>query len=423
MYNKTVLDNGLRIVTERLPHSRLVSVGVWVDVGSRDEHDLNNGCAHFVEHMFFKGTQSRTAQQIARELDVLGGAANAFTSRENTCYYATVLDSHLAQLVPLLADLFLNSLFSQDDIDRERQVILQEISMVEDTPDDQIHDLFASLLWGRHPLGNTVLGGRGVVSAMDSKKLTDYVKQYYTPNRILISAAGNVDHDEFVGLWKDLNSIPGPPDPENGKGVERRKPVEVLPQRQVYGKPLEQVHIILGTYGLPSPAAERYAYLLLNVLLGGNMSSRLFQEVREKRGLVYSIYSYISSYVDSGYISIYLGVDKESLNEALSLAVQEVQKLLAEPVGSEELENVKEFVKAGLYLSADNMEAIMMRIARNELTFGRYISLDEVVSEIDRVDPSQVGRLAGRLFQDRDLTMAALGPLDSDEIDWPVFKS
>lgn len=201
MYQKTVLANGVKIVTESIPHSRTASIGIWVDVGSRDEHDLNNGCGHFVEHMLFKGTPSRSAQQIAMELDVLGGMSNAFTSRENTCFYATVLDNHIPRLVTLLTDIFLNSRLDLVEIERERSVILQEISMAEDMPDDRIHDLFSALLWGRHPLGNTVLGAREVVSAMDSQKLLDFIRRFYIPGKILIAAAGNIiTHEAFVSL-------------------------------------------------------------------------------------------------------------------------------------------------------------------------------------------------------------------------------
>ncbi|OGQ96823.1 MAG: peptidase M16 [Deltaproteobacteria bacterium RIFOXYD12_FULL_57_12] len=417
MYNKTILENGLRIITERLPHSRLTSVGIWVDVGSRDEHDLNNGSAHFVEHMLFKGTRNRTAEQLARELDVLGGTANAFTARDTTCYYATVLDRHLPKLVELFADLFLNSRFDQEDIDKERQVILQEISMVEDTPDDQIHDLFAALLWGRHPLGNTVLGGREVVAAMDAKKLIDYVQKQYTPDRILIAAAGNVEHDAFVRLWQDAASLPA------GSGdapPARRPPQSLSPQRAIYSKPLEQVHVLLGTYGPPAASVDRFTFMLLNVLLGGNMSSRLFQELREKRGLAYSIYSYIVPFADCGYLSIYLGVDREVVNEALSLVVREVNRLVNEPVSAAELADAREFSKAGLYLAAENMESIMMRIARNEFVFGHYVTFEEVATAIDQVQPVDIGRLAGQIFAN-DLTMTALGPLQADEVDWALL--
>jgi predicted Zn-dependent peptidase len=415
MHNKTVLDNGIRILTENLPHTRVVSVGVWIDVGSRDEHDLNSGSAHFVEHMLFKGTGNRTAQQIARELDVLGGAANAFTSRENTCLHATVLDSNLPKVVDLFTDLLSNSLFADDEIERERQVILQEINMVEDVPDDHIHDLFAALLWGKHPLGKTILGVQEIVAAMDSKKLRDYVSRYYVADRIVIAAAGNVDHHDFVSLWQDAFAAFG----NKKNGIQKRSKPAVLPaNRKIYSKPLEQVHMLLGTYGLCMVDKARFVYLLLNVLLGGNMSSRLFQEVREKRGLAYSIYSYIASYSDCGYLAIYLGVDRDSVNESIALIDREISKLQEELVSEAELKNAKDFIKSGLFLSMENMEAIMTRIARNELYFGKYIPLKEVVDSINQVTRQDVKKLANNTFGSQKLTVTGMGPLENSEINW-----
>ncbi len=415
MFKKTTLINGIRIVTETLQHSKVVSVGVWIDVGSRDEHDLNSGSAHFVEHMLFKGTRSRSAQEIAREFDVLGGSANAFTTRENTCLHATVLDSNLSKLVELFADLLSNSLFADEEIERERQVILQEINMVEDMPDDHIHDLFAGLLWPMHPLGKTILGSHEIVSAMDSKKLQEYVQKYYTTDKIVIAAAGKVDHDDFVSLWQKVFEKFGQ---ESDPVLERNVPPLLPAGRKIYTKPLEQAHILLGTYGLSMVDADRFGYLLLNVLLGGNMSSRLFQEIREKRGLAYSIYSYIDSYSDCGYLAIYLGVDRESVNESLSLIAREISTLQNTPVSEEELANTKDFIKSGMFLSMENMEAIMTRIARNEIYFGKYISLGEVVDSIDHVTGEDILRLGSKIFGRQELTFAGLGPLEKAGIDW-----
>ena len=390
-------------------------MGVWIDVGSRDEHDLNSGSAHFVEHMLFKGTRSRSAQEIAREFDVLGGSANAFTTRENTCLHATVLDSNLSKLVELFADLLGNSLFADEEIERERQVILQEINMVEDMPDDHIHDLFAGLLWPMHPLGKTILGSHEIVSAMDSKKLQEYVQKYYTTDKIVIAAAGKVDHDDFVSLWQKVFEKFGQ---ESDPALERNVPPLLPAGRKIYTKPLEQAHILLGTYGLSMVDADRFGYLLLNVLLGGNMSSRLFQEIREKRGLAYSIYSYIDSYSDCGYLAIYLGVDRVSVNESLSLIAREISTLQNTPVSEEELANTKDFIKSGMFLSMENMEAIMTRIARNEIYFGKYISLEEVVDSIDHVTGEDILRLGSKIFGRQELTFAGLGPLEKAGIDW-----
>ncbi len=415
MFNKTVLSNGIRIVTESLQHSKVVSVGVWIDVGSRDEHDLNSGSAHFVEHMLFKGTDSRSAQDIAREFDVLGGSANAFTTRENTCLHATVLDSNLPKLVELFTDLLANSLFADEEVERERQVILQEIHMVEDMPDDHIHDLFAASLWGHHPLGKTILGSHEIVAAMDSRKLREYVQKYYTADKIVVSAAGNVVHDDFVALWqKTFEKF----EPESASVLRRYEPSLLPACRKIYSKPLEQAHVLLGTYGLSAVDEDRYAYMLLNVLLGGNMSSRLFQEIREKRGLAYSIYSYLAPYSDSGYLAIYLGLDRESVNESLSIITREIKTLENTPVAEKELKNAKDFVKSGLFLSMESMEAVMTRIARNEMYFGKYIPFAEVVDSIDRVTGGDILRLGSSIFGSQKLTVAGLGPLEEAGIDW-----
>ncbi len=415
MFNKTVLPNGIRIITEALPHSKVVSVGVWINAGSRDEHDLNSGSAHFIEHMLFKGTSRRSARDIAREFDALGGSANAFTTRENTCLHATVTDSKLSILVEMFADLLINSLFAEEEIERERQVVLQEMHMVEDTPDDHIHDLFAAQIWGMHPLGKTILGSHEIVTAMDSGKLREYVRQYYTTDRIVIAAAGNVAHDDFVALWQKTFATFG----QGASAVPQRNTPSLLPPgRKIYAKPLEQAHIILGTYGLSATDADRFNYLLFNVLLGGNMSSRLFQEIREKRGLAYSIYSYIASYCDSGYLAIYLGIDPKAVNESLELIVREINILQNIPVSATELANAKDFVKSGMFLGMENMEAIMSRIARNELYFNRYIPVAEVMDSIDRVTDEDLLRLGTKIFGRRKLTVVGLGPLDESGIDW-----
>ncbi|MFA6283273.1 MAG: pitrilysin family protein [Desulfurivibrionaceae bacterium] len=412
-YQKTVLDNGIRIITEKIP-SRTVSAGIWVDVGARDEQPHNNGSAHFVEHMLFKGTPSRTSQQISQEFDTLGGMSNAFTSGETTSYYATVLDDQVERVVGLMGDIFLNSLFEEEEVVREREVVLQEISMVEDTPDDRIHELFTGSLWGEHPLGYTVLGRREVVAAMDSSGLREYMRCEYTPERIVIAASGNVDHARFCGLWqKQMGDLSGPPQ-ENS----RRQPPTVLPAvRKLHKKNLEQAHLVLGTYGLPLVAPERYALYLLHVLLGGNMSSRLFQEVREKEGLAYSIYSYLSSFTDSGYLGVYLGVDPTVVNKALAVVAREIKGLRQSRVSEELLVRAKDYAKAGIFLSAENMESRMTRIARNELTFGRYVSFDEVAAGFDQVRQEDISGLAARLFS-QPLFATVLGPLKAKDIDW-----
>jgi predicted Zn-dependent peptidase len=389
-------------------------VGIWVDVGARDEHDLTNGCSHFVEHMLFKGTPSRSASQIAVELDVLGGMSNAFTSKDATCYYGMVIDSQLPRLVDLLTDFFLHSLFEDEEIEREREVVLQEISMVEDTPEEQVHELFERLLWGVHPLGNTILGSPEVVAAMDRRKLLDHVQTFYTPGRIVIAAAGNVQHQNFCDLISaSLSSLPQPAATAHNRTAPQEQPAI----RKVYVKPLEQAHVTLGSYGIAVTSEERYKLMLLNILLGGNMSSRLFQEIREKRGLAYSVHSYIDSYSDSGYLGMYLGVNPVNLNESLAVIQDELDKISSSPVSMSELANAKDYARAGLLLAADNLEMRMTRIARNELYFGRHVDFDEVLAGLTDVSAEDVLRLAGNLFN-RGMTAAVLGPVAEEDVQW-----
>lgn len=413
MFEKTVLDNGIRIITEKVP-SRIVSVGLWLDVGARDEEPGNNGCSHFAEHMLFKGTTRRSARQIAQELDMLGGMSNAFTSSETTSYYATVLDDQLERLVDLLADIFLASRFEEEEVARERDVILQEICMVEDTPDDRVHELFSNSIWGGHPLGQTVLGRKEVVAAMDAATLRGYVQRLYRPDRLVIAGAGNVDHADFCRLWRGyLGGLA----PAPVAGPARERPAFLPPVRKVYRKALEQAHLVLGTYGLPIVAEERYSLYLLHILLGGNMSSRLFQEVREKAGLAYSIFSYLSSFTDSGYFGIYLGVDPAAVNRSMDLVTREIRALCRDGIEEGLLENARDYAKAGIFLSAESMETRMTRIARNELTFGRYLPFAEVAEGFDRVRSQDIAALAGRIFA-KPLSAALLGPVKVKEVDW-----
>ncbi len=405
------------MVSEYIPHARTACVGIWVDVGARDEHDLTSGCSHFVEHMLFKGTQGRSASQIAMELDVLGGMSNAFTSKDATCYYGMVLDSQLPRFVELLSDIFLHSVFDEEEIERERHVILQEISMVEDTPEEHVHELFEGLLWGRHPLGNTILGPTEVISRMDRVKLLDHIKTFYTPDRIVFAAAGNVQHEVFCDLIAENFSSLASQEFSNRK---RKEPQEQQAVRRIFTKQLEQVHVTMGTYGMSVVADERYSLMLLNILLGGNMSSRLFQEIREKRGLAYSVHSYLDAYVDSGYVGMYIGVNPENLNKSIAVIRNELERFTAEPVSDKELANAKEYARTGLFLAADNLEMRMTRIARNELYFGRNVEFDEVVEGLTAVTSSDLCELAQRIFS-KEMTTAVLGPVSDRDISWTTF--
>lgn len=404
MITKTALDNGLRIVTERIEHVRSVSLGIWVDVGSRDETEPEAGLSHLLEHMIFKGTAKRSALDIAKEIDSIGGASNAFTSREFTCFHAKVLDNHQSEIVDLLTDIFLNSTFAAEELAREREVVLQEIKMVEDTPDEQVHQLMPEVLWGGAPLGRPVAGSAETVSAATPESIKAYIESAYRPERIIISAAGNLEHDRLVELLRPaFAGLNGRPD-----RVRPPKPEPVATHRLI-DKDLEQIHLCLGLPGLSAVDPDRYAGLLLNNIFGGSMSSRLFQEVREKRGLAYSVYSFLSTYSDAGVLGTYLGVDPGRAREALEVVLG-VMAELARAIDPDDLAKAKEQLKGQIYLSAESTDARMSRLAKNEFTFGRYVPYDEVAAAIDAASPDKVAELAETLLDPAKIALAALGP-------------
>ncbi len=391
-----------------------------MDAGSRDEDSQNNGCAHFVEHMLFKGTASRSSKQIARELDGLGGASNAFTSKENTCLYATVLDSQLPPLISIYSDLFLHSEFKRDEVLRESSVILQELDMVEDTPEELIHDFFAAIIWSGNPLSNTILGTRDNVASMTPERLQEFVNHFYAPENIIIAAAGGLEHNHLVDyVAAEFSDLPKRAASKDfGDSLKRTGPEFLPEQRKIFTRPFEQAHITLGTYGLPAGSPDRYALLLLNILLGGNMSSRLFQEVREKRGLAYSIGSFSESNVDSGQVGIYTGVNPQKVQESIEVITDIVADFARGILQEKDLERAKGFARANLYLSSENMDARMMRLAKNELIFQQQISLSEIDAALVNVNVEEVNNLAGKLFA-KPMSGVILGPVnETDVINW-----
>lgn len=410
-FEKTVLANGIRVLTERVPGSRAVSVGIWVTAGSRDESYDLSGVSHFIEHMIFKGTENRTALDIAKTFDRLGGFSNAFTSKETTCFHAKVLDSHMDIIMDLLSDIFLNSVFDPMEVERERQVILQEISMMEDSPDELVHEFFTKNFWKGNPVERSILGDPESVSRITSESLKAQMKEFYTGNRVLISASGNIDHDDLCQRVQNLFSNLG-----NGNHAKER--VAPTPNFGCFfrQKDLEQTHVLLGLPGPSSADPDKYKILLMNVILGGSMSSRLFQEVREKRGLAYAVYSFVSSLHDSGLVGIYAGVAPENMVKAVSIIKNEMEKLATDNVGDAEMQAAKDNVKGGLLLSAENTDARMSRIARNEIDLGQYVSYDEVVREIDAVTARDIKQCAAKLLED-GFAAAFVGPNQEDEVE------
>jgi len=404
MVNKTVLDNGVRVISENIPHAHSVTIGIWVASGSRNERNEFNGVAHFIEHLLFKGTAQRSALEIAREIDSLGGILNAFTGREYVCYYAKVLHKFLPKAVALLSDIFLNSLFDPEEIEKERKVILQEIGLLEDTPDDLIHDLFTQNFWQGHPLGMPIIGTEASVGALSRDFIVGYRDDAYRAEDIIIAAAGRVDHAELLTLLNGLfDCVPGGRTTGQSSRPTPRRKVEVVE------KDLEQVHLCLGTLSIPQSHPRRYEAFILNAVLGGSMSSRLFQEVREKLGLAYSIYSYIASHSDSGSLAVYIGTSRERLNEVIDIVLRELKRLRTEPLSQAELLDAQEQLKGNVLLSLESSDNRMTKLAKNEIYFGQYQPLREIVKGIERVTPLSILDLAEEMIDDRYLTLVLMG--------------
>jgi predicted Zn-dependent peptidase len=412
MHHKTVLKNGVRILSEKLDHYRSVSLGIWVNVGSREEVKKENGISHFIEHMIFKGTQTRDNLEIAKQLDAIGGYSNAFTGKETTCFHAKVLDKHFNTLADILADIFLNSLFDPEELDRERQVILQEINMVEDTPDEHIHMLFNRLFWNKHPLGMSVLGTDQTVSKIKKGTILSYIKRHYTPDRIILAAAGNIDHEALVAYFQPLfESLES-----TGENIPRNTPGTnggVI----CHYKTLEQAHICMGGKAPHLSSEHRFAGAILNTILGGSMSSRLFQEIREKRGLAYSVYSFLSAYIDTGLLGVYVGTDPLEVDRVLALVNKEIRKILNGGISESDLAEAKEHLTGGLLLSAENTDTRMMRLAKNEYVFGRYMGFDELVTYLEKVTVDEVVAMATETFQDNEVSLVTLGAVKEKDLD------
>lgn len=409
MINKTVLPNGVKIITKKIPHVRSVSMGVWVNVGARDETNDQSGLSHFIEHMIFKGTDRRTAYQIAKAFDAIGGHTNAFTSMEYTCYYAKVLDNHLETMVEILSDIFLNSVFDPLEVERERPVIVQEIGMVEDSPEEYLHQLAGQYFWGDHPLGRSILGTRENVQRFKPETIKAFFKQFYHPERILIAVAGNVDHDRIVDLaGPSFEGI------HNGHTLPTRCRPQIKPKTQALQKKLEQAHICLSTLGLSITDPGRFAFTLMNTILGGNMSSRLFQEIREKRGLAYSVYSFMASYEDTGMFGVYAGVNPDAVFQTIDLLVQGMGHLIRHPISISELKDAKEYTKGNLCLATESVDNQMVRLAQNEIHFGDYIPLQSVIDSLEAVSVEEIKALAEDLFRPEQASLTILGPVDKN---------
>ena len=404
--HKDVLPNGLIILTETMPVVRSVTVGIWVKTGSRQEREEENGISHFIEHMVFKGTKNRSAEQIARQADSIGGHLDAFTAKECTSFSVKALDEHLPRAFDIVSDLFINPVFQAEDIGKESKVIQEEIKMVEDTPDDLVHEIFTQSYWRGHALGRPILGTRHTVSSFNRESVVEYFRRHYTPNSTLIAAAGNVEHARFVDLVTQyFGSLPCGPTEDDGPPPTPHPAI-----RHRHKKELEQVHLLVGAPSYPQPHDKRFACYILNTVLGGGMSSRLFQNIREKRGLVYSVFSGLSSFRDAGCLSVYAGTSLENARQVLNLILDEFRQLKAQPISEEELRHAKDYLKGSLLLSLETTGSRMANLARQEIYFGRYITLDETSQSVEKVTASEVLEVAREFFQTERLAVTFLGP-------------
>ncbi|WP_030266339.1 M16 family metallopeptidase [Streptomyces violens] len=410
---RTVLPGGLRVVTETLPSVRSVTFGIWANVGSRDETPALNGATHYLEHLLFKGTERRSALDISAAIDAVGGEMNAFTAKEYTCYYARVLDADLPLAIDVVCDMLTGSLIREDDVDVERGAILEEIAMTDDDPGDCVHDLFAHTMLGDSPLGRPVLGTVDTVNALNSSRIRRFYKKHYDPTRLVVTAAGNVDHAKVVRQVRRAFEQAGaldrtdavPTDPRGGtKEIRTAGRVEVL------GRRTEQAHVILGMPGMPRTDERRWAMGVLNTALGGGMSSRLFQEVREKRGLAYSVYSYTSGYADCGLFGVYAGCRPSQVHDVLKICRDQLEDVAAHGLADEEVERAIGQLRGSTVLGLEDTGALMNRIGKSELCWGDQMSVDDMLARMAAVTPDDVREVARDVLGRRP-SLSVIGPM------------
>ena len=407
-YQKTVLENGIRVVSESFPHVRSISVGVWANVGSRDESAEMNGISHFLEHMVFKGTKNRNVREIAQSLESLGGYLNAFTTKEQTCFYARVLDAHLGEAIDVIADLLLNATFKQNELEKERLVVIEELRNAEDDPEDIIHDYFEKSLFPDDSLGFPIIGTEANLRRFQRDDLRQHLGTKYLPSRMVIAAAGNVNHRELVKLSEryfrrlQLN------------GTQHKRsfgPMQTTKSTsKEYLRPIQQAHICLGTLAYSIKHRHRYPLVVLNALLGEGMSSRLYQTIRERYGYAYSVYSFVTLLSDTGIFGGYIGTDRKNIERALELFHAELEKLRKRPLSKAELGRTKSQIKGSMMLGLENMSSRMMRLGSSELYFEEYQSLDTIMKKVDAVTPESIMRVANDLFDRQSFTTVVIRP-------------
>ncbi|MGB7438414.1 MAG: pitrilysin family protein [Candidatus Acidiferrum sp.] len=411
--HRHALPNGLVVITETMQHVRSVSVGIWVRNGSRREVLAENGMAHFLEHMVFKGTERRSAEHIAREMDSVGGMLDAFTSKEQICFNAKVLDEHLPIAFDVLADLVLRPKLDSADVKKERQVVLEEIKMDLDNPEYLLHDLFTRGFWPDHSLGRPILGTPETVRKFDGQALRDRFQSWFAPDHIVVTAAGNITHQQVLKLvTKEFGHLKRQPAQEEDPVPATAAPIQVESKRD-----LEQVHLCVGVPSFPIAHERRFGVAVLNNLLGGGMSSRLFQNIREKQGLAYAVFSELTPYSDTGMLSVYAGTAKETIGQVLDMTIAEFRAMKESPVSEEELLRAKNHLKGSLMLSLESTSSRMSNLARQELYFHRFSSLDEILASIEAVTREEVQGLAKEFFRPERIAATVLGPVNGFTLD------
>jgi len=407
MFRKEVLSNGLTVLTETMPHVRSVAVGVWIRRGSRHEQKPEGGLAHFLEHMLFKGTARRTQAEIAQEMDEIGGQTDAFTSQEYAGFHAKVLDEHVVRAVDLLSDIVSQPRFDAEEIERERKVILEEMKSIEDTPDDVVHDLFSEAFWPDQALGRPVLGRVETVSSFTREDLLRFFRKIYAPSNLIVAAAGNLEEERILDQVRErFSSLSAPPD-----GIANVPP-KVSPSIQLSEKDLELAHLVVGSEAPPQASPRRHAAYVLNAVLGGNLSSRLFQVIREEHALAYSVFSSLSPYHDTGQFAIYAGTEPQNVPLVLDLVLTELRRIKSKLVEEAELQRAKSHLRGSILMGLESTSARMSQLARQEMYFGRQVSPDEVISGIDAVTSAEVLELASEMFGRGPLSMTVLGRLE-----------
>ncbi len=410
-YRKTVLNNGLRVVTEKIPSVRSITLGIWIDVGSRNESKDINGVSHLIEHMLFKGTKNRSSKEIASSLESIGGSLNAFTSKEQTCYIARILDEHLEEAVDVLSDITCNATLTPINLKREKKVVCEEIVESIETPSDRIHDLFAQSYWGDNPIGRPILGELDNITAMPRAKILKYIKNNYKAESVVIAASGSVSHNKLLKLVKEkFNFSDGKAEQFENASREKEQSIAVTPNEN------NQIHLCLGYPGVDYLSKDKLTALAMHVSLGGGMSSTLYQKIREEKGLAYTVFTFLDIYRDAGVFGAYLATDKKNLKAAVDISLKQIEKLKKNRLTEDALNKVKAQLKGHLTLGMESTSSRMNRLARNEIMLGTYNPLKKTLKDIDRITTSDILTLSNSLFDRSKLALAVLGPVEKDDL-------